>query len=83
MLNALTPILSISSALFFLLAAGALLKWKVPRLWFPWLIVAGCVVSIVLQVIWFSGWIVFPLLVDIGLLWAVFSLRISVDRLRG
>ena len=82
-LNTLTPILAIVSATVFLLAAAALLRWVVPGVWFPWLIVAGAVLSIVLQVIWLSGWAVLPLLVDIALLWFVFGQHVTVDSLRG
>ncbi len=82
-LNTFTPILSITSAIFFLLAAAALLRWLVPGQWFSWLIVAGAVLSIVLQVIWFSVWAILPLIVDIALLWAVFSQHVTVNSLRG
>jgi hypothetical protein len=82
-LNTLMPILATASATCFLLAAAALLRWVVPRQWFPWLIVAGAVLSIALQVIWFSGWAVLPLLVDVALLWAVFGRHVTVDSLRG
>jgi len=67
-LNTFTPILAITSAIFFLLAAAALMRWLVPVQWFLWLIVAGAVLSLVLQVIWFSGWAIFPIIVDIALL---------------
>jgi len=82
-LNTLTPMLAIASAIFFLLAVAALLSWIVPQKWFRWLVVAGAVLSIVLQVIWFSGWAVFPLLVDVALLWAVFGQHVTVRSLRG
>ncbi|GAB4537301.1 MAG: hypothetical protein Kow0063_23880 [Anaerolineae bacterium] len=82
-LNALTPILAIASALCFLLAAAALLHRVVPGQWFAWLIVAGAALSVVLQVIWFSGWAVLPLLVDAVLLWAVFGSHVTVGSLRG
>jgi hypothetical protein len=82
-LDTLTPILGIASAMGFLLAAAALLRWVVPGQWFPWLIVVGAVLSIVLQVIWFSGWAVLPLLLDIVLLWAVFGSHVTVGSLRG
>ncbi len=82
-LNTFTPILSITSAIFFLLAAAALLRWLVPEQWFPWLIVAGAVLSVVLQIIWFSGWAILPLIVDIALLWTVFGQHITVHSLRG
>ena len=81
-LNTLTPILAITSAIFFLLAAAALLRWRVPGQWFSWLIVAGAICSIVLQVIWFSGWAILPLIVDIALLWAVFGQHVTVRSLR-
>jgi len=55
----------------------------VPGQWFPWLIVAGAILSIVLQVIWFSGWAILPLLVDVALLWAVFGGHVTVGGLRG
>lgn len=83
LLNALTPLLGIASGTCFLLAAAALLRWVVPPGWFPWLIVAGAVFSIVLQVIWFSGWAVLPLLLDLALLWAVFGMHVTVAGLRG
>lgn len=82
-LNTLTPILGIASGIFFLLAAAALLRWVVPGNWFRWLIVAGAVLSILLQVIWLSGWAVLPLLVDAALLYTVFGQRITVSSLRG
>ena len=82
-LNTLTPILAITSAILFLLAVAALLRWVVPGEWFQWLIVAGTVLSIVLQVIWLSGWAILPLLVDVALLWAVFGSHITVGSLRG
>jgi hypothetical protein len=82
-LNSLTPILAITSGLCFLMAAAALLRWIVPENWFSWLIVAGALLSIVLQVIWLSGWSVLPLLVDAALLWAVFGQHVTVSSLRG
>ncbi len=82
-LNTLTPILGIASAIFFLLAAAALLRRVVPGNWFPWLIAAGAILSIILQVVWFSGWAVLPLLVDVALIWAVFGRHITVSSLRG
>ncbi|MCL4863211.1 MAG: hypothetical protein KJZ93_27645 [Caldilineaceae bacterium] len=81
-LNALTPILGIGSALLFLLAAAALLQWRVPATWFGALIVAGVVLSIVLQAIWFTGWSVLPLLVNVALLWLVFGQQVTVGSLR-
>src|SRR5574341_1546929 len=83
LLNTLTPIMAITSAIAFLLAAAALLRWVVPGQWFQWLIVYGVVLSIVLQVIWFSGWAILPLLVDVALLWAVFGQHVTVSSLRG
>ncbi len=82
-LNTLTPILGIASAILFLMAAAALLRRFVPETWFQWLIVAGAVLSIVLQVIWFSGWAIPPLLVDAALLWIVIGQHVTVSGLRG
>lgn len=80
--NALTPILAITSAILFLMAVAALLRRVVPAAWFTPLILAGVVLSIALQVIWFSGWAIFPLLVDIALLWAIFGRHVTVHGLR-
>ncbi|HSJ55060.1 MAG TPA: hypothetical protein VLC52_15065 [Anaerolineae bacterium] len=82
LLNVLTPVLAILSAACFLLAAAALLRRVVPGRWFPWLIVVGAILSILLQVIWFSVWAIFPLLVDAALLWAVFGRQVTVEGLR-
>ena len=83
LLNAITPILAFASAACFLLAVAALLRCVVPPGWFRWLIVSGTLLSIVLQAIWFSGWALFPILVDMALLWAVFGQRVTVGSLRG
>ncbi len=80
--DTLTPMLAIASAICFLLAAAALLRWVVPSSWFPWLIVAGAILSIPVQIIWFSIRAVLPLLVDVALLWAVFGQHITVESLR-
>jgi hypothetical protein len=77
-LDTLTPILGIASAVFFLLAAGALLHWVVPGPWLGALIVAGAACSLVLQVVWISPWAVLPLIVDGVLLWALLGARVSV-----
>jgi hypothetical protein len=82
LLNALTPILAISTAIVFLMAVAALLRRFIPEDWFRPLISVGVVLSFVLQIIWFSGWAIFPLLVDIALLWAVFGQHVTVRSLR-
>ena len=83
LLNTLTPVLGITSAICFLVATAALLRWSVPAEWFGWLIIAGAALSIVLQIVWFSGWAILPLVVDIALLWAVLAQHITVGGLRG
>lgn len=82
-LTTATPLLAIASGVLFAMAAAALLGWYVPAPWFPWLVAAGAVCSIVLQVVWFSPWAVLPLLLDAALLWAVLVMRVSVAGLRG
>ncbi len=82
-LNTLTPILGITAAACFVLAAASLWGWLVPSGWVPWLVVAGAVSSVVLQVIWFSGWAVLPLMVDAVLLWSVFAAPAAPSALRG
>lgn len=81
-LDTVTPLLGITSATGFLMAAAALVGWIVPAPWFPWLIVAGVVLSVPLHVIWFSGWAVLPLLVDAALLWLVLGMNVTVTSLR-
>lgn len=82
-LNTLTPILGIAAAACFLLALGSMLGWLVPSGWFSWLVLAGVGCSIVLQVIWLSGWAVLPILVDVALLWSVLSSQATLVSLRG
>ena len=79
--DALTPILGVTAAACFLLAAAALLGWWVPAGWFPGLLAAGAVTSIVLQVIWISVWAIVPLAVDALVLWAVFVMHVDALRL--
>ena len=81
-LATLTPILGITAATAFLMAAAALLGWVVPAAWFPWLVVAGALASIALHVMWISGWAVLPLLVAAALLWSVWGARVTVASLR-
>ena len=82
LVDSLTPILGIASAVFFLLAAAALLHWLVPAQWFLALVVAGASCSVVLQVVWISPWAVLPLLLDAVLLWAFLGSRLSVPGLQ-
>lgn len=80
--DALTPLFGMAAGVCLLLAAGASLGWIVPRSWFRGLVVAGTVLSIVLQVLWISGWATLPLAVDVALLWSVFSpVHASVARM--
>lgn len=81
MVDALTPVLGIASAVLFALAAAALLHWVVPQQWFAALVVAGVACSLVLQVVWISPWAVLPLVLDGVLLWGVCSSRVSVPGL--
>ena len=78
LLNTLTPILGMTAAVCFLMAAASLWGWHVPSAWFLWLVAAGAVSSVVLQVIWISGWAVLPLVVDVVLLVSVFGMRAAV-----
>ena len=79
----LTPVLGITAAACFLLAAGAFLGWLVPRSWLRGLIVTGVAASVVLQVAWLSAWVILPLAVDAALLWLVFGLHLTARRKRG
>lgn len=81
-LNTLTPILGVAAAVFFLLAALALLRWLIPAKWFRGLLVLGAACSIVLQIVWISPWAVLPLLVDAALLGLVFSMHLTVVNMR-
>lgn len=83
LLNTLTPILAFTSAIAFLLAAAIFLRWLPWKQWFRMFVIAGAALSIALQLIWFTGWAVLPLLVDIVLLWAVLRQQDMVVRLRG
>jgi hypothetical protein len=69
LLNTLTLVLAFTSAAAFLLAAGALFRRLVSGNWWSWLITVGAVLGILLQVIWFTGWAIFPILVNAALLW--------------
>jgi hypothetical protein len=80
--DTLTPLLGIAAAACLLLAACALLGWVVPGPWFQGLVVAGAALSIVLQLVWLSGWTVLPLLVDVALLWTVVATHATVGTLR-
>lgn len=75
--DVLTPILGITAALCLVLAAGAYLGWVVPGSWLRGLVVTGVVASVVVQVVWISGWAVLPLLVDAALLWLVVTGRMT------
>jgi Na+/melibiose symporter-like transporter len=66
-----------------LLAAAALLRWWVPATWFTPLIIVGAIASIALHVIYINVWSIFPLLVDVALLFAVFGMHLTVSSLRG
>lgn len=73
LLNVVTPILAILSAVCFLLAALMVFRRRAHNNRFLWLvgIAVGC--SVILQVVWFTGWAILPLLIDAVLLWLMFG----------
>ncbi|MDO8944479.1 MAG: hypothetical protein Q7U75_14955 [Desulfobacterales bacterium] len=81
-LSTLTPILGIAAGACFLLAAASLCGWVVPSGWFSALVIAGVICSSTLQVIWFSGWAVMPLVLDAVLLCAVVAKHATLVGLR-
>jgi hypothetical protein len=64
------------------MAAAALLRRFVPENWFRPLTVTGAAFSIVLQALWFTGWAVLPLGVDLALLWIILGRQATVEGLR-
>ena len=76
--DTVTPLLGIAAAACLLMAAAAILGWLVPGSWFTPLVVAGVSCSIVLQIVWLSGWTVLPLALDVVLLWVVLAGHIAV-----
>jgi len=81
--DVLTPIIGIAAAVCLFLAAGAFLGWLVPASGFRGLVVTGAVASMVLQVVWISGWAVLPLAIDAAVLWLVFGLHLTAGSRRG
>jgi hypothetical protein len=80
--DTVTPLLGIAAAACLLMAAAALLGWLVPGSWFTPLVVAGVACSIVLQIVWLSGWTVLPLALDAVLLWVVLGMQATVSSIR-
>lgn len=81
-LNSLTALLGIGSATLFGLAAASLLGWFINDSWFPWLVLAGALLSIPLHVVWISPWAILPLCVNVLLLWAVLAMHVTPTSLR-
>jgi len=80
--DVLTPTLGITAAVCLVLAAGSCLGWVVPTSWFRGLVVTGAVASIVVQVVWISGWAALPLVVDAALLWLALGRRVTAGGAR-
>ncbi len=80
--DTITPVLGITAAVCFLMAAAAYWGWLVPGSWVPALIVIGALASAVLQVAWLSSWAVVPLLVDAALVCAMFGGHLPAVALR-
>ncbi|MEZ4771059.1 MAG: hypothetical protein R2844_21895 [Caldilineales bacterium] len=66
-----TQLLAVVAGACFLLAAIGLFNVLVPAAWWPPLVVAGAVTSVVLHLLYLSQYAVLPLLVDAVLLWSV------------
>lgn len=81
--DTLTPILGITAGVLFVMAALAVWGRFVPVAWLPVLVIGGVAASVVLQVIWLSGWAVLPLVVDAVLVWAVVGAQGVVGRVGG
>jgi hypothetical protein len=73
LLGTITRLLSALAAAGFLAALLSLLGWLVPASWFVPLTVFSSVASFLLYVLYFGRWAVLPILIDLVLLWGVFS----------
>ncbi len=80
--DVLTPILGITAAVCLVLAAGSYLGWVVPGSWLRGLVITGVIASLVVQVVWISGWAVLPLAVDAALLWLALGRRVTAGSAR-
>ena len=68
-----TQVLAVVAGASFLLAAVGLFGVLVPAAWWPLLVVAGVVASVLLHLLYLSQYAVLPLLVDVVLLWSVLA----------
>ena len=73
LLGTITRLLSALAAAGFLATLLSLLGWLVPASWFVPLTVFSSVASFLLYVLYFGRWAVLPILIDLVLLWGVFS----------
>lgn len=80
MARPVTQLLAVVAGACFLLAAIGLFDVLVPAAWWPPLVVAGAVASVVLHLLYLSRYAVLPLLVDAVLLWSVVAR--GLDRAR-
>lgn len=69
----LTQILSVLAAASFIAALFCLYGKFVPANWWPFLLIIGCVSSILLFLIYFSVWSIFPIIVSLALLYGYIS----------
>jgi hypothetical protein len=62
----------VATTVILLVAAGlATVGWLVPQAWWPSLVVAGAVASLVTLALFFHPWLVLGIAIDLVLLWAV------------
>jgi len=73
LLGTITRLLSALAAAGFVAALLSLLGWLVPASWCVPLTVFSSVASFLLYVLYFGRWAVLPILIDLVLLWGVFS----------
>lgn len=73
LLGTITRLLSALAAAGFIAALLSLLGWLVPASWCVPLTVFSSVASFLLYVLYFGRWAVLPILIDLVLLWGVFS----------
>jgi hypothetical protein len=80
-----TPVLAVLaglSTLGFLAAAASLFGILVPATWWPILVPASTILSLLLQILYIGPLVILPILVDGVLLWGVFIQHWSVTSLR-
>src|SRR5262249_6968413 len=79
--GAVTTLLAGTAAILFLLALVGLFWKAIPSKFWPALVIVGAIAALLLHILYFSEWMIVPIVVEVVMVWGVLTKRWTAESL--